>query len=86
MEKITLQELTSKYTGMGSTVKIFKIPTFQTAPDKKGARWQSVVHGESFLAEDDFEWCLNRDRTLEWPILVHLTPDCQKETAGKVFF
>ena len=27
-----------------------------------------------------FELCLNRDRTLEWAILVHLTPDCQKET------
>ena len=35
-----------------------------------------------------FEWCLNRDRTLDRAILVHLTPGCQNETldvAGKEF-
>ena len=36
-----------------------------------------------------FDWCLNRGRTLERAILVHLTPGCREKTldiAGKVFF
>ena len=36
-----------------------------------------------------FEWCLNRDKTLERTILVNLTPGCRKETlntAGRVIF